>query len=111
VSAEETFEYDLRDGAELRAQLHALCEDVASRLEKHGLRGSTIGVKIKRADFTTLGRQTSIAIATNDAALIEMAAGHCLDRVALGDEAIRLLGVRVASISEEPERQISLFAP
>ena len=111
VSAEETFEFDLRDGAELRAQLHALCEDVARRLETHGLRGSTIGVKIKRTDFTTLGRQTSIAVATRDAAVIEAAAAHCLDRVALGDEAIRLLGVRVAAISEEPERQISLFAP
>jgi DNA polymerase-4 len=111
VSAEETFEYDLRDGETLRAELHVLCEDVARRLEAHGLRGTTIGVKIKRADFTTFGRQTTIAEPTRDPALIEAAAGFCLDRAALGDEAIRLLGVRVASISEEPERQISLFAP
>jgi DNA polymerase-4 len=109
VSAEETFEYDLRDGPELRAQLHALCEDVARRLETHGLRGSTIGVKIKRADFTTLGRQTTVAVATRDAGLIEAAAAACLDRAALGDTAVRLLGVRVGSISEEVLRQVSFF--
>lgn len=111
VSAEETFEYDLHDGERLRAELRGLCEDVARRLAAHGLRGSTIGVKIRRSDFTTLGRQTTVAVPTCNAALIEAAATLCLDRAALGDGAVRLLGVRVASISEEPERELSLFTP
>ncbi len=111
VSAEETFEYDLPDGSELRAALHALCEDVARRLEAHALRGSTIGVKIRRSDFTTLGRQTSVAVPTRDARLIESAATLCLERAALGDTTVRLLGVRIAGISEEADRQLSFFSP
>ena len=111
VSAEETFEYDLADGPDLRSALRGLCADVARRLEAHGLRGSTIGIKIRRSDFSTLGRQTSVAQPTRDAALIEAAALLCLERAALGGGTIRLLGVRIASISEEAERQISLFVP
>jgi DNA polymerase-4 len=109
VSAEETFEYDLRDGPQLREELRALSLDVARRLDTYGLRGSTIGIKIRRADFTTLGRQTTLAEPTSDPALIEAAALRCLERAALGKEAIRLLGVRVAAIVETPQRQIPLF--
>ena len=111
VSAEQTFEYDLADGPALRMALHELSLDVARRLQAHGLRGSTIGVKIRRSDFTTLGRQTTVALPTRDPDLIEAAALLCLERAALGEAPVRLLGVRVASISEAPERQTSLFAP
>lgn len=109
VSSESTFEYDVRDPAELRATVRELASEVARRLQAHGLRGSTIGVKIKLSNFTVLGRQTTVAVATNDAASIETAALHCLERAALGGAAVRLLGVRVASITEEATRQFSLF--
>jgi len=109
VSAEETFEFDLRDGSELRAELHRLCADVGRRLEAHGLRGATIGVKIRKSDFTTIGRQMTVAEPTCDAALIEAAALRCLDRAGLADSTVRLLGVRVGSIVEQPQRQIALF--
>jgi len=111
VSAEQTFEYDLADGPALRMALHELSLDVARRLQAHGLRGSTIGVKIRRSDFTTLGRQTTVALPTRDPDLIEAAALLCLERAALGEAPVRLLGVRVSFISEAPERQTSLFAP
>jgi len=110
VSSEETYEYDLRDGEDMRAAVRELAVDVSRRLVAHGLRGSTIGVKVKLSNFTVLGRQTSLAVATNDAATIAGAALWCLERVPLDDRGVRLLGVRVASITEEPMRQISFFA-
>ncbi|HMD03290.1 MAG TPA: DNA polymerase IV [Candidatus Baltobacteraceae bacterium] len=109
VSSEETFEYDLRDEEEIRTALRALAEDVAARLAAHGLRGTTIGIKLKRADFTALVRQTTVAVPTADAGAILAAAERCLERAELRGAAIRLLGVRVASITEEPAREISLF--
>jgi DNA polymerase-4 len=109
VSSEETFEYDLRGADAMRAAVGELAADVARRLNAHGLRGSTIGVKIKLSNFTILARQTTVAVATDDAATIEAAALHCLERAGLDDAAVRLLGVRVASITEEPARQISFF--
>ena len=111
VSSESTFEFDVRDRAELRATVGELAGEVANRLRASGLRGSTIGVKIKLSNFTVLGRQTTVAVATDESATIEEAALHCLERAGLGGAAVRLLGVRVAAITEEPVRQISLFAP
>ena len=109
VSSEETFEYDLRDDGALRAAIAELAADVSRRLALEGLRGSTIGIKIKRADFTTLVRQTTVAVPTCEVRDIEAAAVHCLERAALAGTPVRLLGVRVASITEEPARQTSLF--
>jgi DNA polymerase-4 len=110
VSSEATFEYDKREG-ELWPALRELARDVAERLAAQGLRGTTIGVKIKLSDFTVLGRQTQVKVATDDVLEIEAAAAHCLARAALGDAAVRLLGVRVAGLTEDPARQTSLFAP
>ena len=109
VSSEETFERDLRDDGDLRAMLRELAADVASRLAAHGLRGTTIGIKIKRSDFSTIVRQTTVAEPTADETTIYAAALHCLERAELAGKAVRLLGVRVAALTEEPARQFSLF--
>jgi DNA polymerase-4 len=109
VSSEETYEYDLHDDADMRAAVRELAVDVSRRLRAHELRGSTIGVKVKLSNFTIVGRQTTLADATDDASAIAAAALWCLERVPLDGRGVRLLGVRVASITEEPARQISFF--
>ncbi len=109
VSSEATFEYDKRGEAELNPVIHLLAEDVARRLTAHGLRGTTIGIKVKLANFTVFGRQTQVEIPTAGASEIEAAALHCLARARLGDAAVRLLGVRVAALTEERTQQTSLF--
>jgi DNA polymerase-4 len=109
VSSEETFEYDIRDGAELRTVLRSLSADVARRLTDHHLRGLTIGIKVKLSTFAIVGRQTQLAVATDDAAAIERAALRCLGRAGIDGFAVRLLGVRVASLTEAPLRELPLF--
>lgn len=111
VSSEQTFEYDVRETEELRRAVREASTDVADRLVRNGLRGSTVGVKCKRSDFRISQRQTSLADATDDAVTIERAALACLERVDLGGRAVRLLGVRVASLTAQAASQISLFAP
>ena len=108
VSSEATFEYDKCE-AELAPALRDLARDVAERLAGQRLRGTTIGVKVKLSDFTVLGRQTQVESATDEALEIEAAAAHCLTRAALGDATVRLLGVRVAGLTEDRTRQTSLF--
>jgi DNA polymerase-4 len=110
VSSEATFEYDKRGATELLPVLDELARDVAGRLAAYGLRGTTIGVKVKLSNFTVLGRQTQVKVPTGDADEILAAAIHCLKRAALGDAAVRLLGVRVAGLTEERTVQTSLFA-
>ena len=109
VSSETTFEFDVRDVAELRRVVAELSADVAERLEANRLRATTIGVKVKLDDFSILGRQTTVSQPTKDLRVIESAANRCLERVELGSHAVRLLGVRVASLTEELTEQLSIF--
>lgn len=111
ISTEETFEYDVRDEARVLALLRDQAAELSHDLRVRGLRGSTIGVKIKRADFAVVGRQTSLTVATDDAAAIYAAAVHCWQRSDMRGRPIRLLGTRVASLVEGAARELSLFSP
>ena len=102
LSRETTFERDLhavRDKAELGEMFTALCQRVAADLQRRGLVGRTIGVKLRYADFAIATRDNTIDLPTADAAVIRQAAGQALKRVDLSRR-IRLLGVRVGKLSQ-----------
>jgi DNA polymerase-4 len=109
ISTEETFEYDVRDEGRIVALLHAQADELARDLQVRTLRAATIGVKIKRADFQTIVRQTSLVVPTNAAAEIYAAALRCWQRTEMAGKPIRLLGTRVAALSEGATRELSLF--
>ena len=109
ISTEETFEYDERDESRIVALLHEQAEELARDLQARHLRASTVGVKIKRADHTVTGRQTTLAVATNEASAIRDAALWCWNRAEMRGVPIRLLGTRVASLTEEEARELRLF--
>jgi DNA polymerase-4 len=109
ISTEETFEYDERDEARILALLRVQADELARDLKAKRLRAFTVGVKIKRADHTITGRQTSLAVATNDADAIHDAAVWCWQRAGMYDVPIRLLGTRVASLTGEEARELRLF--
>ena len=109
ISTEETFEYDERDESRILALLRAQADELARDLQAKRLRASTVGVKIKKADHTVTGRQTSLAVATNDADAIHDAAVWCWQRAGMYDVPIRLLGTRVASLTDEEARELRLF--
>ncbi len=109
ISTEETFEYDVRDERRLREVLREQAIELAQKLEREGLSACTIGVKIKRADFKIVARQTNLAEPTAQARQIFIAAVHCLRRADLGRSAVRLLGTRVASLVAGEAKQQTLF--
>ena len=98
ISSEETFEYDVREERRLAEVLRTQAAEVAEKLEREGLSACTVGVKIKRADFRTHGRQTHLAEPTRDARRILKAALYCLRRADLQGAPVRLIGLRVASL-------------
>jgi DNA polymerase-4 len=110
ISTEETFEYDVRDEAVVVALLRSQADELAAALQSRARRAATIGIKIKRADFSVVGRQTSVDVPTDDAAQILAAALHCWERSALRGRPIRLLGTRLAGLTEDASRELSLFA-
>jgi DNA polymerase-4 len=109
ISTEETFEYDVRDERELIGVLKLQAQELAEKLEREGAGARTVGIKIKRADFSVLGRQTHLAEPTRSARAIFRAALHCLRRAALDGAPVRLLGTRASSLVEGDALQISLF--
>lgn len=109
ISTEETFEYDVRDERRLIEILRIQARELAESLERERNVAQTIAVKIKRADFTIVGRQTHLVEPTRDARRIFRAAVYCLRRAALDGAPVRLLGTRVASLTEGDAIQTSLF--
>ena len=102
ISRETTFERDLHaklDRSTLSEVFTHLCTRVAADLKRKAYVGKTVGIKLRYEDFRTLTRDITLASPTDDANEIRRAAGECLKRVAL-DKRLRLLGVRVGSLSK-----------
>ena len=105
ISRETTFAEDLhavRDRERLSRIFTDLCVKVAGDLARKGYAGRTIGLKLRYDSFRTVTRDLTLDHPTTDAMEIRRAAGECLKRVPL-DRRIRLLGVRVGSLSKKPE--------
>jgi DNA polymerase-4 len=102
MSRETTFDRNLHavhDRNALGEVLTRLCGQVAADLQRKGYAGRTIGIKLRYDDFRTVTRDQTIEAPTQDARTIRHAAGLCLKRVPL-ERRIRLLGVRVGSLSQ-----------
>ncbi|HWJ83434.1 MAG TPA: DNA polymerase IV [Nocardioides sp.] len=99
VSVEGTYEHDLTDRVLMAALLRRQAEDVARRLRANGLSGRTVSIKVRRWDFTTVGRSTTLSSPTDDGALIaRLATGLLEDLDTAGG--VRLLGVGVSGLAD-----------
>jgi len=99
-SVESTFDVDVSEPEELRAVIRGQAERLAASLSRHGLAGKTIAIKVRLDDFSTITRARTIDEYTNDAGAV---AGVALALLAENPppRPVRLLGVRVASFSDE----------
>lgn len=100
VSRETTFERDLhprQDRSELTTILVTLCERVAADLKALGVRGRTVGVKLRFDDFRTLTRDHTLNEPVGEADDLLTASRECLRRAPL-ERPLRLLGVRVSAL-------------
>lgn len=99
VGHEQTFSNDIADAEELQDKLRDLSQSVGRRLQKSGLAGATVALKLRYADFTTLSRQMTLDVPTSDAEIIYQAARTLWQRVWLRGRPVRLLGVSVRRLS------------
>jgi DNA polymerase-4 len=108
VSRETTFTRDVRDGAALKRTLRTLSDEVGHRLRKEGLRGSTIKIKLRWDDFTTLTRQTTLEQPTQHDSTIYDTAAALFEKHWPKGRPVRLIGVGVSGF-EEAETQMGLW--
>lgn len=105
ISAETTFNTDIRDRAELERILWPLAEKVSRRAKAEGVAGHTVVLKLKTTDFKLRTRNVSLADPTLLAARIYDAALPLLQREATGT-AFRLIGVGISGLVEaRPEQE------
>jgi DNA polymerase IV len=108
ISTEETFDRDISDPEQLKAEAWRMAERVAERLEKARQTARTVTTKVRYPDFSIRSRSTTLPVATDDAARIGELACGLLER-ALADRpgALRLVGVGVSGLEEH--RQLALI--
>lgn len=109
VSHEQTFARDVVQESELDKALLASSDRVAARLRGSGLQGRVVGLKLRYADFTTVTRRVTLERPTDLAPMIYQEARRLLDRTWKAGSPVRLLGVAVAGLTEQPAYQLGLF--
>ena len=107
-SQERTFNRDLSELHSLKVQLWKMSKGVAEDLKRGGLAGGTVAIKLRYSDFTTLTRQMTLAVPTDDAIEIYRAALILLERAWEPGRPVRLLGVGAHQLAE-PTGQLPLF--
>lgn len=96
ISKETTFIHDVTDAETLKRVLRGLADEVGRRLRREGLRGTTVKIKLRWADFTTLTRQVKLPQPTHhDNVIFETAWGLLLKTWTPG-RPVRLIGVGVS---------------
>ncbi len=113
MSRETTFDRDLHavhNRAELTAIFTDLCTRLAGDLQRKGYLGKTIGIKLKYQDYSTVTRDQTIELPTNDPAIIRRTAGLCLKRADLSRR-FRLLGVKVGHLIHERDAALEVPKP
>ncbi|MCI0899475.1 MAG: DNA polymerase IV [Chloroflexi bacterium] len=119
ISSETTFASDVGDETELRSVVERKAVGVANSLERKGLKGRTVTVKLRLADFTTFTRQSTLPYHTNAEEPIKEAAWALLAAELEPGRTFRLLGVGMSKFGDDPEagepeepreQQLPLFA-
>lgn len=113
ISHETTFDINLENSETVQSQLLHLTEQVAARLRHSQLKGRTITIKIRYADFKTITRSHSISSPTNSTSLIwKVVKESLLPKADIKQQGIRLVGVGVSHFNTEETavtEQIDMF--
>jgi DNA polymerase-4 len=111
VSAERTFDDDLRDPDALAAELERIAGYAWARIERAEVMGRTVTLKVKFADFELITRSKSFTAAIPDLPAFTAAGQALLSALHPLPKGIRLLGLGLHNLCEsdlEPPLQLGL---
>ncbi|MCL4298441.1 MAG: DNA polymerase IV [Anaerolineae bacterium] len=109
ISQEVTFARDVTDGPRLQETLRRQSEQVGYQLRRKGLSGTTVKLKLRWADFTTLTRQVTLERPTNLDDDIYTAALQLFEKHWPPGKRVRLIGVGVSGL-EPAAYQLGLWS-
>jgi DNA polymerase-4 len=108
ISRETTFESNLIDRAEMKAMLYYLLERTCRQLRHVGLMARTVTVKVRYADFRTVGRSRSLPTFSDHDDDFWPVASNLFDKVHARRVGVRLVGVGLSHFAPGG-RQLGLF--
>jgi DNA polymerase IV len=108
VSNETTFEQDITDEKKLLDTIQALSSQVAFRLRKHDFCATTIRIKLRWSDFSTITRQFSLRQPTDQDGVIFSAAKGLFLEAWQDRRPVRLIGVGSSGLTNRVH-QLSLW--
>ena len=103
-SSENTYAQDLVDLDKIREEVARMARENAEWLARRGLAARTVTLKVRYAGFVTVTRSHTLSRHTADPGVISSWAVELLSRTEAGTRPVRLLGVRVQGLVEEPPR-------
>jgi len=98
IGAEETFPIDVDDPEVVRTEILRLSERVAARLRAAQVKGRTVVLKVRFADFTTITRSRTLDQPVDVAQDIYRACAQLHAGLGLQRARLRLVGVRVEKL-------------
>lgn len=108
ISQEATFPRDRQDRAGLLQVIAAQAQEVSDALRRKGVSGTTVTIKVRWSDFTTVTRQTTLSHATDGAQEIAATAARLFDTLWQPPRPVRLIGVGMSGLQTVP-RQPTLW--
>jgi DNA polymerase-4 len=105
VSAERTFDEDLRDRDRLAAELDRIAGYAWDRIARAEVSGRTVTLKVKYADFTIITRSKSFTGPVPDLPAFVAAGQTLLSALHPLPKGIRLLGLGLHNLSEEQQSE------
>lgn len=110
ISSEETFDWDMTTLPALAQELRPLADKVARRLEREGLLGRSVVLKLKTKDFQQLTRSRRVEPTRSAEAIL--AAGLALLEREVDGRAFRLIGIGCTDLTHPetaPDPELDLF--
>jgi len=98
IGNEETFGRDVDDPEVIAREILRLAQKVAARARRHGIRGRTVVLKVRFADFTTITRSRTLDAPTDVGQVIYDTASDLYAALRLQRARIRLVGVRLEGL-------------
>ena len=101
IGAETSFDPDLQDQAAMQYALKAIAAEVHQRLIKNGVKGRTVTLKVKLADYQQMTRSRTLYQFIESEAEILTLALELLRGLELDQEKVRLLGITLSNLDTE----------
>lgn len=109
IGKERTFGQDITDPKQLTAALLEQADNVGAQLRASDIEARTIGLKVTFSDFESITRSKTLLEPTSVGREIYRTAVELLEGLKVGGRAVRLIGVRAASLAPAGASMLSLW--